>query len=96
MVYLLLSYHALFLGFEGGVICPVLKDVYKEGKPCCLVHNLVAVFMKLCCLSSYLSVQVIIEGFKSYREEITTEPFSPKVNVVGKPPLPFPHKLTSL
>ncbi|WVZ64811.1 hypothetical protein U9M48_014282 [Paspalum notatum var. saurae] len=29
---------------------------------------------------------VIIEGFKSYREEISTEPFSPKVNVVGKPP----------
>jgi len=26
--------------------------------------------------------KVIIEGFKSYREEITTEPFSPKVNVV--------------
>ncbi|CAD6271018.1 unnamed protein product [Miscanthus lutarioriparius] len=25
---------------------------------------------------------VIIEGFKSYREEISTEPFSPKVNVV--------------
>ncbi|XP_066360671.1 structural maintenance of chromosomes protein 3-like isoform X2 [Miscanthus floridulus] len=26
--------------------------------------------------------KVIIEGFKSYREEISTEPFSPKVNVV--------------
>ncbi|KAL6629950.1 hypothetical protein ACP70R_029715 [Stipagrostis hirtigluma subsp. patula] len=26
--------------------------------------------------------RVIIEGFKSYREEISTEPFSPKVNVV--------------
>nr|CAD59411.1 SMC3 protein [Oryza sativa] len=26
--------------------------------------------------------QVVIEGFKSYREEISTEPFSPKVNVV--------------
>jgi hypothetical protein len=40
---------------------------------------------------SRLPVQVIIEGFKSYREEISTEPFSPKVNVVGKLPLPFPH-----
>ncbi|KAG6761834.1 hypothetical protein POTOM_035071 [Populus tomentosa] len=28
--------------------------------------------------------QVIIEGFKSYREQIATEPFSPKVNCVGK------------
>ncbi|RLN28890.1 structural maintenance of chromosomes protein 3 [Panicum miliaceum] len=27
-------------------------------------------------------LKVIIEGFKSYREEISTEPFSPKVNVV--------------
>uniref|UniRef100_A0A0D3F0B5 SMC hinge domain-containing protein n=1 Tax=Oryza barthii TaxID=65489 RepID=A0A0D3F0B5_9ORYZ len=26
--------------------------------------------------------KVVIEGFKSYREEISTEPFSPKVNVV--------------
>uniref|UniRef100_A0A0E0CF24 SMC hinge domain-containing protein n=1 Tax=Oryza meridionalis TaxID=40149 RepID=A0A0E0CF24_9ORYZ len=26
--------------------------------------------------------RVVIEGFKSYREEISTEPFSPKVNVV--------------
>jgi hypothetical protein len=29
-------------------------------------------------------MQVVIEGFKSYREETSTEPFSPKVNVVGK------------
>jgi hypothetical protein len=36
-------------------------------------------------------VQVIIEGFKSYKEEISTEPFSPKVNVVGKPLLLLPH-----
>jgi hypothetical protein len=28
-------------------------------------------------------LQVVIEGFKSYREETSTEPFSPKVNVVG-------------
>ena len=27
---------------------------------------------------------MIIEGFKSYREQIATEPFSPKVNCVGK------------
>nr|BAD08002.1 putative SMC3 protein [Oryza sativa Japonica Group]BAD10084.1 putative SMC3 protein [Oryza sativa Japonica Group] len=26
--------------------------------------------------------KVVVEGFKSYREEISTEPFSPKVNVV--------------
>jgi len=26
--------------------------------------------------------KVVIEGFKSYKEEISTEPFSPKVNVV--------------
>ena len=28
--------------------------------------------------------QVIIEGFKSYREQVATEPFSPKVNCVGE------------
>ncbi|KAH7561343.1 hypothetical protein JRO89_XS10G0214100 [Xanthoceras sorbifolium] len=28
--------------------------------------------------------QVIIEGFKSYREQVATEPFSPKINCVGK------------
>lgn len=28
-------------------------------------------------------VKVIIEGFKSYKEEVSTDPFSPKVNVVG-------------
>ncbi|KAG6486834.1 hypothetical protein ZIOFF_055414 [Zingiber officinale] len=27
--------------------------------------------------------QVIIEGFKSYKEEVSTEPFSPRVNCVG-------------
>ncbi|TVU26586.1 hypothetical protein EJB05_29140, partial [Eragrostis curvula] len=30
-------------------------------------------------LESHPSVQVIIQGFKSYREEILAEPFSPKV-----------------
>jgi structural maintenance of chromosome 3 (chondroitin sulfate proteoglycan 6) len=33
--------------------------------------------------------KVVIEGFKSYREEISTEPFSPKVNVVGNFHFPF-------
>lgn len=28
-------------------------------------------------------IQVIIEGFKSYREQIATEPFSSKINCVG-------------
>jgi hypothetical protein len=48
MVHLLLICHALLQGFDGGVICPILKDVYKEGKLCCLGHNLVAIFMKMC------------------------------------------------
>jgi len=28
-------------------------------------------------------VQVILEGFKSYKEQTETEPFSPKVNTIG-------------
>lgn len=28
--------------------------------------------------------QVLIEGFKSYKELVQPEPFSPKVNCVGK------------
>lgn len=28
-------------------------------------------------------LQVIIEGFKSYKEQVATEPFSSKVNCVG-------------
>ena len=32
----------------------------------------------------FFLLQVIIEGFKSYREQVATEPFSPKVNCVGK------------
>jgi chromosome segregation ATPase len=28
--------------------------------------------------------QVIIEGFKSYKEQVATEPFSPKHNCVGE------------
>ncbi len=27
--------------------------------------------------------QVIVEGFKSYKEQIITEPFSPKLNTLG-------------
>uniref|UniRef100_A0A0D9YLX5 SMC hinge domain-containing protein n=1 Tax=Oryza glumipatula TaxID=40148 RepID=A0A0D9YLX5_9ORYZ len=30
----------------------------------------------------HVVTSVVVEGFKSYREEISTEPFSPKVNVV--------------
>eukprot|EP00894_Picocystis_sp_ML_P003563 jgi/Pico_ML_1/54080/g4505.t1 len=26
--------------------------------------------------------QVIVEGFKSYKEQVATEPFSPKTNVI--------------
>lgn len=27
--------------------------------------------------------QVIIEGFKSYKDQTITEPFSPKINCIG-------------
>ncbi|TVU26595.1 hypothetical protein EJB05_29149, partial [Eragrostis curvula] len=56
-------------GFDyGGMIhCYRPNNVYKEG---------------WIDIESHLSVQVIIQGFKSYREEILAEPFSPKVNVV--------------
>lgn len=33
--------------------------------------------------------QVVIEGFKSYREQVATDPFSPKVNCVGTDFLSF-------
>lgn len=36
--------------------------------------------------------QVIIEGFKSYKEQVATEPFSSKHNCVGK----YAHLLTCL
>ena len=36
--------------------------------------------------------QVIIEGFKSYKEQVATEPFSSKHNCVGK----CAHLLTCL
>lgn len=29
-------------------------------------------------------VQVIIQGFKSYKDQTTIDPFSPKHNVIGK------------
>ena len=35
-------------------------------------------------------LQVIIEGFKSYKEQVATEPFSSKHNCVGK----YAHLLT--
>lgn len=58
----------------------------------CPGYNLVVFFScKLVGLLAICLVQVIIEGFKSYKEEISTEPFSPKVNVVGKPLLLLPH-----
>lgn len=31
--------------------------------------------------------QVIIEGFKSYKDQIAVDPFSEKINVVGTPGL---------
>ena len=33
---------------------------------------------------SLSACQVIIEGFKSYRDQTSTEPFSPGINVVGE------------
>ena len=33
-------------------------------------------------LCAVRAVQVIIEGFKSYKDQIIAEPFSPKINVV--------------
>ena len=33
----------------------------------------------------YLVLQVIIEGFKSYKDQTVAEPFSQKINVVGRP-----------
>ncbi|TVU49441.1 hypothetical protein EJB05_00754 [Eragrostis curvula] len=47
---------------------------------CNLGHNLMGT--KFCGFRSTRHRRVVIEGFKSYREEISTEPFSPKVNVV--------------
>ncbi len=29
------------------------------------------------------NVQVIIEGFKSYKDQTISEPFSPRINIVG-------------
>lgn len=34
-------------------------------------------------VSMVLFFKIVIEGFKSYREQIATEEFSPKVNCVG-------------
>lgn len=34
-------------------------------------------------VGAFLMLQVIIEGYKSYREQVATEDFSPKVNCVG-------------
>ena len=34
-------------------------------------------------LSRAPAPQVIIEGFKTYKEQTVTEPFSPKVNSIG-------------
>jgi hypothetical protein len=92
-VYLLLTCHALLQGFHGSVTCLGLENVYKEGKMFCPGYNLVIFFSpcKLVGLLAICLVQVVIEGFKSYKEEISTEPFSPKVNVVGKPPLLLPR-----
>jgi hypothetical protein len=87
--YLLLTRHALLQGFHCGVTCPCLQK-WQDVLPWAQFGG--NFFMKTCWLISHLSVQVIIEGFKSYRE-ISTEPFSPKVNVVGKPLLLFPRSL---
>lgn len=35
------------------------------------------------CCGGFFGLQVVIEGFKSYKEQIATEPFSPQVNCVG-------------
>lgn len=39
---------------------------------------------------------MVIEGFKSYKEQTVTEPFSPKVNTVGASPPPPPTALPPL
>lgn len=44
-----------------------------------IVSLLNGLLMYLC----VLFLKVVIEGFKSYREQIATEAFSPKVNCVG-------------
>lgn len=37
-------------------------------------------------LTHWSPVQVIIQGFRSYRDQTVVDPFSPKHNVIGEPP----------
>ena len=45
-------------------------------------------------MNTFPAIQVIIEGFKSYKDQTISEPFSPRINIVGArnnwfpPPLP--------
>lgn len=41
--------------------------------------------VRTCVTAFSLSVQVVIEGFKSYKDQTIIEPFSENINVVGTP-----------
>lgn len=75
----------LFLLFEGLGWCFITVSTMYIKKVIYPLHVRISpgFFFSFAVFAEFVLEQVIIEGFKSYKEEVSTDPFSPKVNCVG-------------